>query len=89
MDYNFAEWFGNKRLALVSSMCTMEEYTITIQGMDCPGCENLVVRELSSIPGIKDADADSANGTVVIQGDQKTKERVRQTIADLGDEPGK
>ena len=65
----------------------MAEYTFTIEGMHCSGCENLVVQEISAISGIEDVEADNESGRLVIHGEQNTKERVRQTIANLGYKP--
>jgi copper chaperone CopZ len=65
----------------------MSEYTISVRGLHCPGCENLVTRELNPIPGITDAKADSENGEVAVRGDRRTKDRARQAIAELGYEP--
>lgn len=65
----------------------MAEYTLSVRGMHCPGCENLVARELNSVPGIANVDADSDADEVVVRGELPTKDRARQAIAELGYEP--
>ena len=65
----------------------MPEYTLDVNGMHCPGCENLVVRELNPIPGITDAEADNKNNQVIVRGEKDTEDRARQAIAEIGYEP--
>jgi copper chaperone CopZ len=65
----------------------MVEYTLSVRGLHCPGCENLIARELNLIPGITDVKADNENGEVVVHGNPRTKDRARQAIAELGYEP--
>jgi copper chaperone CopZ len=65
----------------------MAEYKLTVCGMHCPGCENLVARELNPIPGITDAEVDNENDEVVVRGDPRTKDRAKQAIDELGYEP--
>lgn len=65
----------------------MNKYTLAVDGMHCPGCENLVARELNAIPGVTDVEGDSEADEVVVHGDPRTEERVRQAVAELGYEP--
>lgn len=65
----------------------MAEYTLSVHGLHCPGCENLVARELNPIPGVMDVEADSEDDEVVVRGNPRTKDRARQALAELGYEP--
>lgn len=65
----------------------MADYTLSVRGMNCMGCENLVARELNPLPGITDVEVDHESDEVVVYGDPDTKDRARQAVAELGYEP--
>ncbi|WP_353633588.1 heavy metal-associated domain-containing protein [Halobacterium sp. NMX12-1] len=47
--------------------------TLTVEGMGCEGCEDIVENALEGVDGVEDADADEADGVATVQGDADTE----------------
>jgi copper chaperone len=43
--------------------------TLTIDGMGCDGCEDIVENALTDLDGVEDASADHEDGTATVEGD--------------------
>jgi copper chaperone CopZ len=43
--------------------------TISVDGMSCDGCEEVVESALSDVSGVESADADREDGTATVEGD--------------------
>lgn len=65
----------------------MVEYTISVDGMECHGCERVIRSRLTDLSGVIDAVPDAANGEVRIYGDPDIRNQIRETITDAGYEP--
>ncbi len=64
---------------------SMNETTVSVNGMMCPNCEKHVKKALEGIEGIKEATADHNAGTVVIKHDKPLdEEAVKAAVADAG-----
>ena len=47
--------------------------TLTVEGMGCEGCEDIVENALEGVDGVEDADADEAEGVATVEGDADTE----------------
>jgi copper chaperone len=56
-----------------------------VTGMTCEHCENRVSREVCNIPGVSDAVADAAAGTLIVTADDVVTDAA---IAEAVDEAG-
>lgn len=65
----------------------MVEYHVSVVGMSCRSCENLVRRSVTALPGVARVDADAEVGVVVATGDSGNEERIRQAIEEAGYHP--
>jgi copper chaperone CopZ len=43
--------------------------TLTVDGMGCDGCEDIVENALTDVSGVEDATADYEEGTATVEGD--------------------
>jgi copper chaperone len=50
--------------------------TLTVEGMGCSGCGDIVENALTDVSGVADADADEAAGTATVEGDADPEELV-------------
>ncbi|MFB6071467.1 MAG: heavy-metal-associated domain-containing protein [Halobacterium sp.] len=51
--------------------------TLSVEGMGCDGCEDIVESALGDVDGVEDADADREDGTATVEGDADPEELVR------------
>ena len=65
----------------------MAEYTVDVIGMTCKGCERIVFRAVTRLPGMETAEPDHVSGTVRVEGEPGTRRRVRRAIEDAGFKP--
>lgn len=56
---------------------------ITVEGMDCGGCENAVETALESVTGVESAAADRTAERATVEGDARTDELVA-AVEDAG-----
>lgn len=49
---------------------------LTVQGMTCEGCEDIVEDALENVAGVDEADADRHERTVTVEGDAETGDLV-------------
>jgi len=52
----------------------MATTTISVDGMTCDGCEEVVVSALSEVSGVEEAKADREDGTATVDGDAELEE---------------
>ncbi len=57
--------------------------TITVEGMNCEGCEESVEDALESLPDVERAEADRVSGAVEVEGDAETND-LRRTVEEAG-----
>ncbi|MEQ1557575.1 MAG: heavy-metal-associated domain-containing protein [Methyloglobulus sp.] len=64
----------------------MESATLTVNGMKCGGCENIVIAKLESLDGVKSVSASSADKAVKVEFDAgKTNlQGIAQAIKEAG-----
>lgn len=56
--------------------------TLTVDGMGCEGCEDIVENAVMGVDGVEDATADEAAGTVDVEGDADVDDLVESvTVA--------
>jgi copper chaperone len=48
--------------------------TLSVEGMGCEGCEDIVENALTSVDGVEDASADREDGTASVEGSADTEE---------------
>ncbi len=65
-------------------MDTTKEITVKVTGMSCSHCEATVKRNLETIEGITNVEADNRNQKVKISGTNIDLEKVKETINGLG-----
>jgi copper chaperone len=64
---------------------TMERQTITVEDMNCTGCEQTVTKALTNIEGVRRADADHETDEVeVVVSDDTDEETLATAIYDAG-----
>lgn len=65
---------------------SMENITLTINGMKCTGCSQRVERALKNTDGIKDVsvDLESKKAKISYNKDEISVEKICETIADAG-----
>lgn len=59
--------------------------TFVVTGMTCEHCENRVTREVTDIPGVSNAVADAAAGSLLVTADENVTDAA---IAEAVDEAG-
>jgi copper chaperone CopZ len=47
----------------------MATVTLTVRGMSCDGCEEIVETALEEVDGVEDAEADQESETATVEGD--------------------
>ena len=62
----------------------MDEYTLSVPGMTCEGCEIVITGAVSPLAGVGTVDADAADGRVTVHGDPSAESRVRDAIEEAG-----
>jgi len=50
--------------------------TLTVEGMGCEGCEDIVENALSGVNGVDEASADYEDGVASVEGDADTESLV-------------
>jgi copper chaperone CopZ len=50
--------------------------TLTVDGMTCEGCEEVVENALNDVSGVESAEADREEGSATIEGDADTEKLV-------------
>lgn len=65
----------------------MGEYTITVDGMMCRGCEATVRRALTALSGVSEVAPDAEADVVRVVGRPDAEERVRRTLEEIGYDP--
>jgi copper chaperone len=65
--------------------------TLSVEGMGCDGCEDIVESALTDVAGVEDADADHEAGEATVEGDANTDALLRSVDlagydADLADD---
>lgn len=43
--------------------------TLTVEGMGCEGCEDIIENALTDVDGVESASADHEDGTATVEGD--------------------
>jgi len=51
--------------------------TLSIDGMGCDGCEDIVESALGDVSGVSDVEADHESGEATVEGDEDEDELVR------------
>lgn len=51
--------------------------TLSIDGMGCDGCEDIVESALGDVSGVSDVEADHETGEATVEGDAETEELLR------------
>ncbi|MFC7166497.1 heavy-metal-associated domain-containing protein [Halospeciosus flavus] len=51
--------------------------TLSVEGMTCEGCEDIVENALSEVDGVEDAEADREEGVATVEGDANTEDLVQ------------
>jgi len=59
---------------------------ITVEGMNCGGCEETVESALRDLPSVRDAEADNETDTVTVEGDASDDD-IATAVEDAGYEP--
>ncbi|MFC4551913.1 MULTISPECIES: heavy-metal-associated domain-containing protein [Halorussus] len=62
----------------------MQRYELRVIGMSCNGCETVVEDEVTRLPGVASADADSDENVVVIEGKPDARDAARKAVTDVG-----
>ena len=62
----------------------MSKYTISVDGMQCAGCEQILESELKDVRGTVTVDADYKQGVVEVRADPGTRAAVEEAIGDIG-----
>lgn len=62
----------------------MQQYELRVIGMSCSGCEKVVEDEVTRLPGVKSADADSDENVVAIEGKPDARDAARRAVSDAG-----
>jgi copper chaperone CopZ len=69
----------------VEKTTTKQIYRIAVQGMDCRSCEQLLVKQVTRVPGVDTASADATAGTLTILADSNVSaEGVSRAIVAAG-----
>ncbi len=50
--------------------------TLTVEGMGCEGCEDIVENALSGVDGVEEANADHEEGVATVEGDADAEDLV-------------
>lgn len=61
---------------------------IAVSGMSCNHCKKSVEEALAKLPGVQDVTVDLDAAEAVIQGQGVDPQAVKQTITDIGFQPG-
>lgn len=63
----------------------MNEIILNVNGMMCAGCENRIKNAVQNIEGVKSVIADHSTGKVIVEvNDSISKEKIEETIEDIG-----
>ncbi|WP_297086337.1 SO_0444 family Cu/Zn efflux transporter [uncultured Draconibacterium sp.] len=78
LGYFLKDFFKRKRVAEITGE------TFTVEGMTCSHCEANVVSNLKKIKGVKSVVADSKRNTVKVSGSRYKKEKIKESVNNLG-----
>lgn len=80
----FLSYLNNLTIGVFSRRVCMAEYMVSVDGMECQGCERVVRSRLTDLSGVIDAVPDADNDEVRIYGDPAILEQIRWAITDAG-----
>lgn len=63
---------------------SVTDYTVSVDGMVCPACENVIRAELGERSSVTSVDADFETGTVSVTGSEEARGSVEYTLETMG-----